>query len=203
MTGGRFILGIGAGWKEYEYRAYGYPYPPAGERIDQLEEAVQVIRAMWTSSPASFEGRHYRIERAECAPMPGTPIPLLIGGGGEQKTMRVAARYADWWTAPVQSIDEYRHKKEVLAERCREIGREPADLVYTFCARVDLVRRPEDFQRRPGRYIIGGTPDMITTELEKLVALGVRHFQLSFMDFPATDRIETFIEQVIPRLRNP
>jgi alkanesulfonate monooxygenase SsuD/methylene tetrahydromethanopterin reductase-like flavin-dependent oxidoreductase (luciferase family) len=122
LTRGRFILGIGAGWKEDEYRAYGYPYPPAGERIDQLEEAVQIIRAMWADSPANFQGKHYRIEAAECAPKPDTPIPLLIAGGGEKKTMRIAARYADWWTAPVRSIDEYRHKLQVLASAAERLA---------------------------------------------------------------------------------
>lgn len=202
LTRGRFILGIGAGWKEDEYKAYGYPYPPDGERIDQLEEAVQIIRAMWYGSPATFEGKHYRVEGAECAPRPDKKIPVLIGGGGEKKTLRVVAKYADWWTAPVQSIDEYRRKQSVLAERCREIGRDPGELVYTFCARVDLVQQAADFQRRPGRYIIGGTVDMVTREIETLVGMGVSHFQLSFMDFPSTDSISTFIEKVIPRIEN-
>lgn len=200
LTGGNFILGLGAGWKEDEYRAYGYPYPSPGERVDQLEEAVQVIRAMWSQSPATFEGKHYRIEGAENEPLPNPPIPLLIGGGGERKTMRIAARYADWWTAPIQSIEEYAHKQQVLAEHCRAIGRDPDEITHTFCARVSIAENPDDVYRGPGRYIIGGTPDMVTRELEQVIALGVKHFQLSFFGFPQTDDIEMFIHRVLPRL---
>ena len=200
LTGGNFILGIGAGWKEDEYRAYGYPYPPDGERIEQLEEAVQIIRAMWTQSPASFEGKHYRIENADCEPRPNPPIPSLIGGGGEKKTLRVAAKYADWWTAPVQSLDEYAHKQRVLAGHCRAIGRDPAEITHTFCARVSVVEHAADAYKGPGRYVISGTPDMVTRELEQLITWGVKHFQLSFFGFPHTDDIELFINRVLPRL---
>src|SRR6266702_3227367 len=83
LSAGRFILGIGAGWKEDEYRAYGYPFPNARARVEQLEEAAQVIRAMWTSRPANFTGKYYTISDAWCIPQPSPPIPLVIGGGGE------------------------------------------------------------------------------------------------------------------------
>lgn len=201
LTRGKFILGIGAGWKEDEYRAYGYPYPSDGERIEQLEEAVQVIRAMWSRSPASFEGKHYRIDNAECQPLPNPPIPILIGGGGEKKTLRVVAKYADWWTAPVQSLEEYAHKRQVLAEHCRAVGRDPSEITHTFCARVSIVEHVGDAYKGPGRYVIGGTPDIVTRELEQLIAWGVKHFQLSFFGFPHTEDIELFINRVIPRLK--
>ncbi|MEO5953773.1 MAG: LLM class flavin-dependent oxidoreductase, partial [Chloroflexia bacterium] len=126
MTGGRFILGIGAGWKEDEYRAYGYPYPSAGERIDQLEEAVQIIRALWTESPANFQGKYYSIENAECQPQPDPAIPLLIAGGGEKKTLRVVAKYADWWNHNFCTAEEFAHKQSVLTGHCRDIGRDPS-----------------------------------------------------------------------------
>jgi alkanesulfonate monooxygenase SsuD/methylene tetrahydromethanopterin reductase-like flavin-dependent oxidoreductase (luciferase family) len=199
-TDGRFILGIGAGWKEDEYLAHGYPFPSAGQRVAQLEEAVLVLRAMWSGSPATFEGKYYSIKEVECQPLPHPPIPILIGGGGEAKTLRVVARHADWWTAPVQSIDEYRHKQSVLAEHCKALGRDPGEIVHTFCARVELVSRAGDLKPRPGRYIIGGTPDMVLEELSTLAALGVRHFQLSFLDFPGHDQLRWFCEAVAARL---
>jgi len=201
LSRGNFILGIGAGWKDDEYLAYGYPYPPDGERVDQLEEAVQVIRAMWTQSPATFLGRHYRIDNAECHPQPEPSIPILIGGGGEKKTLSVVARHADWWTAPISDLEEYAHKQRVLAEHCQQVGRNPQSITHTFCARVSLHNQASEFERRPGRYIVGGTADMVTKELETLVSMGVKHFQLSFMDFPRLDGLHLFNTQVWPRLQ--
>src|SRR6266487_3362705 len=97
MSEGRFILGIGAGWKEDEYRAYGYPFPPARARIAQLDEAVRIIKALWGAAPASFAGEHYRIADAHCEPRPDPPPILMIGGGGERRTLRVVAEQAEWW----------------------------------------------------------------------------------------------------------
>src|SRR6516162_7701668 len=87
LSRGRFILGIGAGWKEDEYRAYGYPFPDTKTRLEELEEAVQIMKAMWSTRSATFDGKHYRIREAFCEPQPSPVIPLLIGGGGEQKTL--------------------------------------------------------------------------------------------------------------------
>ncbi|HEU5088588.1 MAG TPA: LLM class flavin-dependent oxidoreductase, partial [Roseiflexaceae bacterium] len=100
LTGGRFLFGIGAGWMEQEYHSYNYPYPAAAVRIKQMEEAIEIARRLWTTSPASFEGAHYRIEHAFCEPRPDPVPPILIGGGGEQLTLRAVARYADWWNLP-------------------------------------------------------------------------------------------------------
>jgi alkanesulfonate monooxygenase SsuD/methylene tetrahydromethanopterin reductase-like flavin-dependent oxidoreductase (luciferase family) len=94
LTGGRFILGIGAGWQEAEYRAYGYAYPSAGVRITQLEESAQVIRALWTAAPATFIGTHYEVNGAYCEPRPQPAPVLMIGGAGEQRTLRVGASTA-------------------------------------------------------------------------------------------------------------
>ena len=94
LTGGRYILGLGAGWLEEEYAAYGYDYPSGGTRVAQLAEAIQVVRAMWAESPATFHGEHYRIERAVCLPKPEPPPPIMIGTNGP-KALRVVARHAD------------------------------------------------------------------------------------------------------------
>ena len=200
MTGGRFIMGIGAGWKEDEYRAYGYPYPPAGERIDQLEEAVQIIRTMWTQSPANFEGRYYSIENAECQPQPDPRIPLLIAGGGEKKTLRVVAKYADLWNHNFCDAEEFAHKQAVLAGHCRDIGRDPSEIVHTYYGFVQFLDDPSKKEQRPF-HVIAGTPDDVTRELEEFVRLGVRHFQFRILDFPRHDGLQTFIDKVIPRLR--
>src|SRR5947199_3224492 len=97
QSSGRFILGLGAGWKEDEYHAYGYPFPDTRTRLQELEEAAIIVKAMWSSRPATYEGKHYSIHEAYCEPQPDPPIPLLIGGGGEEKTLAIVARHADWW----------------------------------------------------------------------------------------------------------
>lgn len=201
LTGGKFILGIGAGWKEDEYKAYGYPYPSAGERIDQLEEAVQIIKAMWTQSPATFHGRYYNIEGAECQPQPDPPIPLLIAGGGEKKTLRAVARYADWWNYNFCAPEEYAHKQQVLAERCHEIGRDPNDIVNTYYGDIQIEDDPSKIRKRD-YHTVAGSADAVTRELEEFVKLGVKHIQMRIADFPKTDGLETFIEKILPRIRN-
>lgn len=201
MTGGNFILGIGAGWKEDEYRAYGYPYPSAGERIDQLDEAVQIIRAMWTQSPANFQGQHYSIVNAECQPQPDPPISLLIAGGGEKKTLRVVAKYADWWNFNFSTPEEYAHKQRALEGHCRDIGRDPAEILHSYYGVVQFVDDPSKIATRDF-HIVAGTPDMVTRELEQFMKLGVKHFQFRIMGFPQMDGLQTLIEKVIPRLKN-
>ena len=97
LSGGRFILGIGAGWNEEEYRAYGWPYPPASVRIAQLGEAIELIRAMWAGAPANHRGEHYQAGGVYCEPRPAPVPPVMVGGSGERHLLRVVARHADWW----------------------------------------------------------------------------------------------------------
>lgn len=201
LTKGRFILGIGAGWKEDEYKAYGYPYPSAGERIDQLDEAAQIIKLMWRESPATFHGKHYQIENAECIPQPDPLVPLLIAGGGEKKTLRVVAKHADWWNHHLCTSEEYAHKQRVLEEHCHGVDRDPVEILHTHYAFISLVDNPSKAEKREGIHVIGGTADMITRELEEFVKLGVKHFQIRFLDFPRTDGLEAFLDKVVPRLK--
>src|SRR5918997_327022 len=132
LTRGRFIFGIGAGWMEQEYRAYNYDFPPASVRLDQLEEAIQVVKQLWTQSPASYEGAHYRIDQAYAEPRPDPIPPLLIGGGGEKRTLRLVAQYADWWNIPGGTVANYAHKLDVLRQHCRAVGRDYDDIVKSW-----------------------------------------------------------------------
>jgi F420-dependent oxidoreductase-like protein len=129
LSGGRFVMGLGAGWNEAEHKAYGIPFPPLKERFDRLEEAIQVIRALWGNGPADFHGRHYRLEGADCIPTPasGRP-PILIGGSGEKRTLRLVARYADEWNAVNANPEQYAAKVKVLEARCEAVGRDPATI---------------------------------------------------------------------------
>src|SRR5208283_1088442 len=128
LCAGRLVLGLGAGWQVNEHEAYGIELPGVGERMARLDEACQVIRLLHSEDRANFEGRYYRLVDAPCEPKPvQRPLPLLIGGGGEKATMRIAARYADEWNC-WGLPDLMAHKAGVLERHCLEIGRDPASI---------------------------------------------------------------------------
>ncbi len=147
VSGGRAVLGIGAGWNESEHRGYGFEFPPIRERMDRLDEALAICRLMFTQERPSFEGRHYRIEEALNSPRPiqaGGP-KILVGGGGERRTLRLAARYADM-TNWFGTLDELRHKTEVLQEHCEAEGRDPSTILRTVMAPFVLVNHEREAQ---------------------------------------------------------
>jgi alkanesulfonate monooxygenase SsuD/methylene tetrahydromethanopterin reductase-like flavin-dependent oxidoreductase (luciferase family) len=229
FSGGRFILGIGAGWKEDEYRAHGFEFPPTPIRIKQLEEAVQIIRRMWMEDDPSFEGEHHTIEHAYCRPRPDPPPPIMIGGAGEKLTLRVVAKYADWWNLPDAEIERFRHKREVLKRHCDEIGRDFDEIVLSAEvemvaiakteAEADRLARETPFSSRgsedaqvgaadqpmpPDVFNEGiiGTPAQVTEAFKQYTDLGVTYFIVRFADrFPETRGAELFAEQVIPNFR--
>jgi alkanesulfonate monooxygenase SsuD/methylene tetrahydromethanopterin reductase-like flavin-dependent oxidoreductase (luciferase family) len=206
LSGGRFILGIGAGWKENEYRAYGYDYPSTGERLAQLEEAVQVIRAMWTQATPTFHGKYYTVQDAYCSPLPTPPPPLMIGGQGRKKTLRMVAKYADWLNFNNCTLEEYRELLGVLDEHCQAVGRSPAEIYRTYASeclaiaptRTEVDQLVADSPFRDGS-LLAGTPDESFAKIQAFVGLGVQHFILRFPDYPKTACAELFIKEVLPR----
>lgn len=129
LSGGRVDLGMGCGWAEYEYRAYGIPFPSTGERIDLLEESVQCVRGLLRDETTSFSGRHFTLDEARCEPKPvQEELPIWIGGGGEKRTLRQVATYADGWNLAYVAADVFARKKDVLAEHCGVVGRDPATI---------------------------------------------------------------------------
>jgi alkanesulfonate monooxygenase SsuD/methylene tetrahydromethanopterin reductase-like flavin-dependent oxidoreductase (luciferase family) len=200
LTGGRFVLGLGAGNNAVEHKAYGYPFLPPGQRVDQTEEAVRVIRAMWTESPATFRGDHYAIEDAYSSPLPDPPIPLMIGGGGEKKTLKLVARYADWWCNDVASPEVFERKARILEEHCDAVGRDPAGIFHTQVTWVSVEERSADAVRWDKLHIVAGDPDEVTREFLAFREAGARHFQVRFMDYPSPAGMERFVEKVMPRL---
>jgi F420-dependent oxidoreductase-like protein len=145
VSKGRAVLGIGAAWNESEHVGYGFEFPPIGRRLDRLEEALAICHAMFTEERPSFEGRYYKIERALDHPRPiqaGGPR-IMVGGGGEQRTLKIAAKYADitnWFG----SFEEATHKLEVLDRHCEAIGRDPATILRTVSVPVVLVASERD-----------------------------------------------------------
>lgn len=145
VSGGRLDFGIGAGWNELEHDAYGIPLYRPGERIRRLGEACEVIKRMWTETAPDFEGKYYQLKGARCEPKPiQKPYPpFVIGGGGEQLTLRVVAKYADIWNSTGGSIDVFRHKNEVLDGHCAAIGRDPSTIERS----VQIVINPTDLSQ--------------------------------------------------------
>ena len=125
ISNGRLEMGIGAGWYEEEFIAYGYPFPKPSQRIGMLREGVEIMRAMWTEDEVTYDGKHYQLLNAVCQPKPVQQphIPLWIAGGGEQLTLNVAARYAKY-TNFANSLDEFNHKSDILRGHCNDVGRD-------------------------------------------------------------------------------
>ena len=139
ISKGRAILGLGAAWNEAEHIGYGFEFPPIRERMDRLDEALTICRLMFREERPSFEGKHYRMERALNSPLPiqsGGP-KILVGGGGEQRTLRIAARHADL-THWFGSLDVLKHKMEVFERHCEAVDRDPASVVKTVGAGLAL-----------------------------------------------------------------
>jgi alkanesulfonate monooxygenase SsuD/methylene tetrahydromethanopterin reductase-like flavin-dependent oxidoreductase (luciferase family) len=201
LTGGRYILGIGAGWHEEEYRSFGYEYPSGGRRVEQLAEAIQVMRAMWNESPATYQGDWYSIESAYCEPRPDPPIPIMVGTNGP-KALRVTARLADWWNWDGPWETTYRRPYEQLRQHCAEVGRPFEEITLTAGLPVWF---PEDastfetsYEHRfyPGQVfgVLGPTPADAIREIDLLIDVGVKHFQVVFEDMRT---LRLFIDEVL------
>jgi F420-dependent oxidoreductase-like protein len=185
LSGGRAQLGIGAAWYEREHMGLGVPYPPVAERFERLEETLQICRQMWSDDNGTFDGRHYQLAETICEPRPISQPhpPILIGGGGERKTLRLVARYADACNLFAANPDEVAHKLDVLARHCDTDGRDPATVERTIL-----------FVRDPFADV-----DAFVAEMAGYARLGVTTVDL----MPAGDPV-AYVERVgkdiVPRL---
>jgi len=220
-SGGRVVLGLGAGWYEEEYRAYGWDFPSAGERLALLDETLTVVRSLWTQETTTFTGRHLRFEGAYCDPKPLQRLPeIWVGGGGERRTLRIAARHADATNWQV-GIEAFRRKSEVLEEHCAAIGRDVRTIRRThgndcriFASEADLaawLASPTGGVLRKGTvpddvYVadnLVGTVEMVVEKAQAYVDAGCRGFVNWYRDFPAAHSMEAWMTEVVPRLRLP
>ncbi len=209
LSGGRFILGLGAGWNEEEYGAYGYDFPPAQVRVEQLEETIQIIKAMWTQEKATFQGAHYRVIDAACEPRPD-PLPPLIIGAFKPKMLRLTARYADGWDVSSTGLVAYRRMAETFAQVCTEVGRGPATVRRSWscgCACAPTQAEAEGFagdlysaQNQEDDFGFVGTPEQIVAQMRPFIALGVDSFLLDCGGFPNLTTLELLIHEVLPAL---
>jgi F420-dependent oxidoreductase-like protein len=156
LSQGRAMLGIGAAWYDREHAGLGIPYPPLGERFEMLEETLQICEQMWSDNNGPFEGKHYRLAETLCAPQPiqRPRPPILIGGAGEKKTLRLVAQYADVWNMSLAAgpPDETRHKLDVLNRHCDDVGRDPVDIRKTVGILVDPLADVDGFVSTAAEY---------------------------------------------------
>ncbi|MBV7328274.1 LLM class flavin-dependent oxidoreductase [Chloroflexi bacterium TSY] len=206
ITGNRVLFGIGAGWMDEEYLAYNWDFPKPSVRIAQMVETIEICQKLWTEAPATYEGNYYRIKDAYCEPRPD-PIPsILIGGGGEKLTLRAVAQYADMWNLPGASYEVYTHKLNVLRQHCEAVGRNYNEIVKTWSVEAIALAETEAEAQRIAdaspynKHPVVGTPEQVAEKLQAYVDVGVTYLIVRLIDFPKTDGIELFVEEVMPRL---
>ena len=217
MSGGRLILGLGAGWYEREYEAYGYEYQPDRTRLEILDETVEAVRALWTDETVTLHGQHLHFDGAYCDPKPLQSLPpIWIGGGGERVTLRIAAAHADATNWQV-GLDDFVHKSAVLREHCEQVGRPFDDIVRTHGPDARIFDTERDLQAwldapdggslwgggDPEEYArdnLVGTVEQVTEKVQAFVDAGCREFVLWFRDYPASDSLEAFATQVRPNV---
>jgi alkanesulfonate monooxygenase SsuD/methylene tetrahydromethanopterin reductase-like flavin-dependent oxidoreductase (luciferase family) len=204
MSGGRFILGIGAGWKEDEYRAYNYPFPPAGTRVEELDETLQIIKALWQDKKATFQGKHYQVVDAWCEPKPD-PLPIIMIGGSKPRMLRLIAHHADWWNVSWTRIEDYREQVEECERACVKEQRDPATLRRTWfggclCAPTEKDVKALNKNGMSAGPAFVGTPAQIIDQMRPFIDLGVDYFMLSSGGFPELTTLEMLVSEVLPAL---
>lgn len=222
LSQGRFIFGIGTGWKKDEYHAYGYDFPPPRTRIEQLEETLQVVKALWQQEQVAFQGKHYHIVNAYCEPKPD-PQPTIMIGGSRPRMLRLIARHADWWNVSWFSLDmtrpdnlsngswtgigEYREQAQECERACYEVGRDPTTLRRTWfgpciCAPTETeVQQLNAGGLRTDQGFVG-TPRQVIEQMQPFIESGVDYFMLNCGDFPNLTTLETLAGEVLPSLQS-
>ena len=204
LSGGHFILGIGAGWKEDEYLAYGYDYPAAGVRVEELEETLQIIKALWRDKQATVEGKHYQVRDAYAEPKPD-PLPTIMIGGSKPRMLRLVARHADWWNVSWTGIKDYRPQVAEFERACDAVGRDSATLRRTWfggclCALTEAEVQSLNTIGISSANAFVGTPAQIIEQMQPFIELGVDYFMLSCGGFPQLTTLEMLVNEVLPVL---
>jgi F420-dependent oxidoreductase-like protein len=211
ISGGRAEYGVGAAWFEKEHNQYGIPFPRIGVRMDMLDEACRVMRGLWTEERFSFEGKHYKLTDAQMEPKPVQEhLPLVIGGSGEKRTLRIVAEHGDVWNTFLGDVDTFKHKLDVLAGHCADVGRNPAHIRKSLTFRAVLAedeaavaerRRELEANAPSGQSFIVGTPEQCVEQMRPFAELGGRDFLLASARPYDWQTIELVARQVAPALR--
>jgi F420-dependent oxidoreductase-like protein len=216
VSGGRLIVGYGAGWFEQEYEAYGYDFPTIRVRLEQLEEGLEILKKMWTEDETTFHGFHYRVENARCAPKPTRKPhpPILVGGGGEKVLLRLVAQSADIWNNMGIYHREIASKLAVLRAHCERVGRNIDDIeisqqtVGAIGMSAAEARRNTEAVLNEVGFLTGapelcptGTPDEIIQRIRKSIDLGITTFVISFGRHAQSKILTCFAKEVIAAFR--
>ena len=198
LSGGRADMGIGAGWAKVEYDAFGIAFPDAKTRLDQLEEGIQCLRGLLHDDVTDFEGQYFTLTQARNEPPPvQAKLPIWIGGGGEKRTLKIAARYADGWNVPFIAPDQFAHKNAILDDHCAAVGRDPKEIKRAI--NVGLAYSEESLQQqfgaisdlvRPG--VLSGSDDEITDRIGEYVDAGADQVNIALrapFNLEATQRL--------------
>jgi probable F420-dependent oxidoreductase len=218
IAGGRVIPGFGAGWMPREFTDFGTPFLSTKERLGQLRETVELLQRMWDpeEQEVTFEGKYVRAENVVCLPKPPRRPPILVGGGGEKVTMRIAARHASTWNNPAAQQHSLPQKVAALRQRCAEAGRDPASI--TVSQQCLVIMAPDEASAGPmidtarkifgghmgdptGPLAIAGSPERVREQIQKHVDLGCTMFLVEFFGRDTREPAGIFAEKVLPRFR--
>lgn len=216
ISNGRTVFGIGAGWYEEEYDAYGFDFDEPAVRISRVEDAVKLLKCLWTESqPVTYHGEHYEVEDVYMAPQSHQDPhpPIMVGGGGEQLTLRVVAKHADWWNTPWLTHEEYARKLDVLRDHCKTVGRPFGD-IRTSAVDMVVVRDSEEEAHEAYEELMSdaeweppsrdeyrgavGTPEQVTQHVEGFADAGA---DLYIFEAPRNDAqtLDRFVSEVVPQ----
>jgi F420-dependent oxidoreductase-like protein len=214
ISGGRIDLGVGAGWMEEEYAAYGFPFPPIRTRLSQLEESLEIMTRLFSRHRTTYRGEHYHFEDAPFEPKPvQRPLPITIGGAGPNVLMRLVARYAHRWNCPMPAASRLDEHLVALSRHCERIGRAYSDIVVSEQIAVvvgtddrDLAKQVDIARQRIGGFVdlssmaVCGTPAAVVDRLSAKIARGVRDFAVLFGDLGTPQSLQLFSDHVAPHL---
>lgn len=216
ISGGRFVLGLGAGWHEWEARAYGYDFPSLGTRLDMLEEATEIIRGLLTRERTTFEGKHFRVDNASNLPPPVQErLPIWIGGLGEKRTLRAVARLADGWNAAYVSADRFAQLNQVLNRWCEVEERDSGEITRTVNLSFGLQMDDRGEEAELGAIaaqwgantdrIVGGSllgfPQDAADKVAAYVEAGAEEINVALRAPWNDEALEAYLTEVVPELR--
>ena len=204
LSGGRAEIGIGAGWFEEEFRDFGYGFPPLGERLDQLEEALQIFRALVQGEEVTFRGKYYEMSGAVCSPGPvGSKLPIWVGGRGKVRTPKMAARYADGFNMPYLSAEGVSDRLARLTAACEAVGRDPAEIDTSVNLGFYLSAdgRAKSPEIAAGGSLTGGASEAIDA-IGGYVDSGIQGLNIAFRPPIDWDALQMYIEEVLPAFRS-
>lgn len=214
ISGGRLDWGIGAGWYENEYRGYGYEFPRPADRIGMLKESVEIVKSMWSNVETNYDGKYYKLVRANCDPKPlqKPNPPVWIGGGGEQLTLRVVAEHADCSNFGGKP-EEWARKREILKGHCAAVGRDESEIRKTWSPEVFIRSTERELGERTKGGLWGdsvenwrdnnlvGTPEQVSEKIAQYVSLGCTGFIPWCADYPDTETLRLLAGEVMPNFR--